>query len=100
MGEFDLDLGRIEQDLAGDEAGRVVLGVLGEDAAGKDWLGEIRQGRVLVLAVDGDLNQVGHEFATGVKDFGGSLVHFRGFLIATPPGITVDTSNLSAAPTE
>jgi len=49
----------------------------------------------LVLSVDGDLNELAAGFAREVKDMGGELMHFRGFLVVTPPGVTIDTDRLS-----
>lgn len=49
---------------------------------------------MLVLSIDGELNELATDFAREIKDMGGHLVHFRGFLIVTPSGIHVDTDRL------
>jgi hypothetical protein len=49
---------------------------------------------VLVLNVDGDLNELAEPFARPVVDLGGNLTHFRGFLIVTPPGAGIDTDRV------
>jgi len=99
MGDFDgLDLQSVEDQLsdedAGDGGGRIVLGVLDGTTPGDEWVDLVEDGAVLVLNVAGDVNQLGSGFARDVSDGGGNLVHFRGFLIVTPPGITIDTDRL------
>lgn len=95
MGGFDLDLGSIEQEEIDAEDGRrVVLGVLNGDTPGEEWTKEITRGNVLVLAVEGDLNDLAASFARDVRDAGGSLMHFRGFLVVSPPGMAVDSDRL------
>ena len=95
MSGFDLDLGSIVQDELdpGDER-RVVLGVLDGETPGEEWHEEIARGNVLVLSVDGDLNELASSFAREVRDRGGSLMHFRGFLVVAPPGVAVDADRL------
>lgn len=95
MSGFDLDLGSIEQDEfdPGDDR-RVVLGILDGETPGDEWLEEVAHGNVLVLDVQGDLNDLASTFAREVRDAGGSLMHFRGFLVVTPPGMAVDTDRL------
>lgn len=93
MGDFDLDLGAIEQEMdSGDR--RIVLGVLDGETPDEEWLEEISQGNVLVLDVEGDLDALAEGFAGPVKEAGGSLVHFRGFLVVAPPDLDVDTDRL------
>lgn len=95
MSGFDLDLGSIEQEeLDPDGERRVVLGVLDGETPGEEWQEEVAKGNVLVLSVDGDLNELAASFARGVRDIGGSLMHFRGFLVVTPPGVPVDADRL------
>lgn len=94
MSEFDLDLGSIERELDTDEPPRIVLGVLDGETPGEEWIEEIAQGSVLVLNIDGDLSDLASDFANEVKANGGTLVHFRGFLIVAPPQITIDTDRL------
>jgi hypothetical protein len=95
MGDFDLDLRNAEEQL-GDEAleGRVTLGVLDGSTPDEEWLSAVESGDVLVLSVEGDLNELASGFARQVKDMGGQLVHFRSFLVVTPPKIDVDTDRL------
>lgn len=99
MGEFDgLDLQSVEDQLGdGDESdggGRIVLGVLDGTTPGEEWVDLVDNGAALVLNVEGDLNELGSEFAREVSEGGGNLVHFRGFLIVTPPGVSIDTDRL------
>ncbi|MGB9986028.1 DUF5779 family protein [Salarchaeum japonicum] len=98
MSDFELDLRSAEEhlspELESDFEGRVVLGVLDGDTGDEEWLGELEAGNVLVLAVDGDLDDLAGGFAGPVKDAGGTLMHFRSFLVVTPPGVDVDTDRL------
>ena len=97
MSDFDLDLRAVEEhieDVDVDVDGDVVLGVLDGTNEPTEWIGAIAEGNVLVLNVDGDVNERAAGFAREVTEAGGNLVHFRGFLIVTPPGIDVDTSRL------
>ncbi|QGA83034.1 Uncharacterized protein LC1Hm_1997 [Halomicrobium sp. LC1Hm] len=99
MSEFEgLDLQAVEDQMDTDEGGdgsdRIVLGVLDGSTGPDEWLETIHGGAVLVLNVDGDLNELAAGFARDVKETGGELVHFRGFLIVTPPGVTIDTDRL------
>ena len=95
MSGFDLDLGSIEEgEFDPGENRRVILGVLDGETPGEEWLEEVARGNVLVLNVEGDLNDLASSFAREIRDAGGSLVHFRGFLVVTPPGIEVDAERL------
>jgi hypothetical protein len=47
-----------------------------------------------VLNVEGDLNELAAGFARDIKEAGGQLMHFRGFLIVTPPGVSIDAERL------
>ncbi|PSP42216.1 hypothetical protein BRC68_12235 [Halobacteriales archaeon QH_6_64_20] len=97
MSDFDLDLGAVEQRMDEgdtDREGRVVLGVLNGTTPPAEWVETIEDGSVLVLSIDGDLNELAAGFAREVKEIGGELVHFRAFLIVTPPGIDIDTDRL------
>jgi hypothetical protein len=47
-----------------------------------------------VLNVEGDLNELAAGFARDVKEGGGELMHFRDFLIVTPPGVDIDAERL------
>lgn len=98
MSEFDLDLRTVEEEMedvtADDGSGRVVLGVLDGTTDPEEWVTHVEDGHVLVLAIEGDVNQRAAGFARDVTELDGDLVHFRGFLIVTPPGVTVDTDRL------
>ena len=94
MDDFDLDLGAAEREMRTAEDRRVVLGVLDGETDPDEWTAEIARGNVLVLAVEGDLNERAAGFAGDVKDAGGTLVHFRGFLVIGPPDLPIDTDRL------
>ena len=96
MSDFDLDLQAIESEIddEGGVATRVVLGVLDGATPKSEWVTEIEEGGVLVLAVEGDLNRLAGGFARDVRELGGELIHFRQFLIVTPPGVSIDTDRL------
>lgn len=96
MSDFDLDLRHAEEQLEELEYdGRVVLGVLDGSTPSEEWVLEIERGCVLVLSIDGDLNELAAGFARTIKDRGGELMHFRKFLIVTPPGVDIDTDRLA-----
>jgi hypothetical protein len=97
MSEFDLDLRNAEEQLKGGDDGgsEVVLGVLDGTTDPAEWIEAIENGDVLVLNVDGDLNRLAAGFARVVRDAGGTLMRFRGFLVVTPPGVGIDTDRLS-----
>ncbi|WP_336135675.1 DUF5779 family protein [Natronomonas amylolytica] len=95
MGDFDLDLQTAEGEL--DEAeggGRVVLGVLDGTTDPITWVEHVESGDVLVLSVEGDLNELAAPFARDIRDLGGELMHFRDFLVVSPPGRDIDTDRL------
>lgn len=104
MDDFDLDLRTVEEQLDEEPPGEapdidpetagVELGVLDGSTPPAEWIGAIEAGRVLVLAIDGDLNELAASFARDVYELGGDLVHFRGFLIVAPPEMAVDSSRL------
>lgn len=94
MDDFDLDLGAAEREMEGLEDRRVVLGVLDGGTDPKEWTAEVAEGNILVLAVDGDLNELAAGFAGDIKDAGGTLMHFRGFLIVAPPEFPIDSARL------
>lgn len=94
MPDFDLDLREAEaqmDDLPSDE---VVLGVLNGEAEATEWVQAVSNGNVLVLSIDGDLNELAAGFAREIKDMGGELMHFREFLIITPPETAINTDRL------
>lgn len=98
MGEdFDLDLqtaeGELDQDPVG--SGRVVLGRLDGSTPDEEWIEAVRDGAVLVLAVEGDLNRLAAGFARDIKELGGELVHFREFLVVSPPDVGIDSKRLN-----
>lgn len=94
MSGFDLDLGSIEREELDEGGRRVVLGVLDGATPPAEWVEEVAHGNVLLLDVDGDLNDLAAPFAREVRDAGGSLMHFRGFLVVAPPGVSVDADRL------
>jgi hypothetical protein len=98
MNEFDLDLRNAEEQLEdGDEDGgsEVVLGILDGGTDPDEWIGAVEDGKILVLNVEGDLNRLAAGFAREIRDAGGTLMRFRGFLVVTPPGVGIDTDRLS-----
>ena len=96
MSDFDLDLRTVEEhiDEELDIEGSIVLGMLDGTTPAEEWLETISKGNVLVLNVEGDVNELASGFARDIKESGGNLVHFRGFLLVTPPGVDVSTDRL------
>ena len=97
MGEFDLDLQAVEDKLDDQDDGhrRIVLDVLDGTTPDEEWIEMVDDGVVLVLNVDGDVNELAAGFARDVRDIGGELVHFRGFLLIAPTGVSIDTDRLN-----
>ena len=96
MADLDLDLQTAEGELDElEEGGRVVLGVLDGSTDDEDWIDHVENDDVLVLNVEGDLNELAAGFARDVRDMGGELMHFREFLVISPPGREIDTDRLS-----
>lgn len=96
MSDFDLDLRTAEGELDEPEVGdRVVLGVLDGTTEPEEWISHVESNDVLVLAIEGDLNELAAGFARDVRDMGGHLVHFRDFLVISPPGRDIDTDRLN-----
>lgn len=95
MSDWDLDLRHAEDQLEDAGSGDVVLGVLDGTTEAEEWIRNVEYGNVLVLNVDGDINELAAGFARDVRDMGGELMHFRGFLVVTPPGVDIDTDRLS-----
>lgn len=99
MSDFEgLDLQAVEDQMEADSdrpgSNRVVLGILDGETDDEEWVEHIKEGSVLVLNIDGDLNELAAGFARPVKDAGGDLIHFRGFLVVTPPGVQIDKDRL------
>ncbi|GAB7012353.1 DUF5779 family protein [Halolamina salina] len=95
MSDFGLDLTRAEEELPDDDgAGDVVLGVLDGETDPDEWIDAVRSGDVLVLDVAGDLNTLAAGFAREIRAEGGSLTHFRGFLVVAPSGVDIDADRL------
>ena len=94
MSDFGLDLERAEQELEGETEGDVVLGVLDGTTDPQEWVDTVDRENVLLLAIDGDLNTLAAGFAREVREAGGSLMHFRGFLVVTPEGVDIDSDRL------
>lgn len=100
MGKFNLDLRAVEEHIddaadEGDGAGKVTLAVLDGSTPPEEWIEAVENGEILVLAIEGELNELAAGFARQIKDEGGDLVRFREFLIVAPAGVGVDTSRLS-----
>lgn len=100
MGDFEgLDLQSVEDELDdGDDAGgsdRVVLGVLDGTTPPEEWIALVDAGNVLVLNVEGDLNELAAGFARDIKEDGGELMHFRDFLVVAPAGVSIDADRLN-----
>jgi len=95
MTDWDLDLRHAEDQLDDVGSGDVVLGILDGSSEPDEWVRNVEYGNVLVLNVEGDLNELAAGFAREVRDMGGGLMHFRGFLVVTPPGVDIDTDRLS-----
>jgi hypothetical protein len=95
MGDFDLDLQTAEGELEDpDPNGQVVLGVLDGTTDPEAWIEHVENDDVLVLNVEGDLNELAAGFAREIRDLGGELMHFRGFLVVSPPGREIDPDRL------
>jgi SepF-like predicted cell division protein (DUF552 family) len=94
MSNFDLDLRDAEAELGDLPSDQVVLGVLDGETPADEWAQAVRQGNILVLSVEGDLNTLAAGFAREIKDMGGELMHFREFLIVTPTEIQINTDRL------
>jgi hypothetical protein len=95
---FDLDLRSAEEeidDIVAEEFDeRVVLGVLDGSTAPENWVTEVLDGAVLLLSIEGDLNELAAPWAADVKEQGATLMHFREFLVVAPPGVDIDTDRL------
>ncbi len=94
MTDFGLDLERAEQELEEAASGDVILGVLDGTSDPQEWIDAVDSGNVLLLAIEGNLNQLAAGFAREVRGEGGSLMHFRGFLVVTPEGVEIDSNRL------
>ena len=96
MTDFGLDLRAVEEQMDADEEGegRVVLGVLDGTTPPSEWVETVVGGSVLVLAVEGDVNELAASFAGEIREADGDLIQFRDFLIVTPPGVGIDRSRL------
>jgi hypothetical protein len=89
--EDRLDTGSDDTPLASD---RVVLDVLDGTTPPEEWIQLVASGAVLVLHVDGDLNELAAGFAGDIRNGGGNLMHFRGFLVVTPTDVGIDADRL------
>lgn len=96
MSDFDLDLQTVEDQMDGDEreGSRIVLGILDGSTPDEEWVAAVDGGAVLVLDVEGDVNQLASGFAREITERGGELMRFRNFLLVTPPGVVIDTGRL------
>lgn len=96
---FDLDLRNAEAELDTEELSSeldvdVVLGILDGSTPPEEWTELILDGAVCILAVEGDLNELAAPFAADVNDEGATLMHFRDFLVISPPGVKIDADRL------
>ncbi|ADJ15496.1 DUF5779 family protein [Halalkalicoccus jeotgali] len=97
MADFNLDLRSVEEHIDeedGENDTRITLGVLDGSTPPEEWIAATERGEVLVLAVEGELNELASGFAREISESGGDLVHFREFLLVTPDGVSVDTDRL------
>ena len=96
MSDFDLDLQAVEDQMDDDEreGSRIVLGILDGSTPDAEWIAEVDSGAVLVLDVEGNVNELAAGFARDVTEMGGELMRFRDFLLVTPPGVVIDTERL------
>jgi len=106
MSDFDLDLRAVEDMMDDQEEaeGGVVLDVAllrdrprplaGRGRPVEHAQDDAEEGNVLVLAVEGDVNELAAGFAGEVREAGGDLVQFREFLVVSPPGVGIDRSRL------
>jgi hypothetical protein len=94
MSDFGLDLERAEQELEEETEGDVILGVLDGSTNPREWIDAVERQNVLFLAIEGDLNTLAAGFAREVREAGGSLMHFRGFLVVTPEDVEIDSDRL------
>jgi len=94
MSDFELDLRAVEEHIEDDDEAGIVLDVLDGSTPPEDRVETIEEGHALLLAVEGDFNELAAGFAREVVEIGGNLVHFRGFLLVTPPEFGVDNSRL------
>lgn len=93
--DFSLSLGDIEDEMDGEGViGDVVLGVLDGSTDPEEWVRNVEYGNVLVLDIEGDLNELAQGIAPDISELGGGLTHFRGFLVVSPPGVEIDTDRL------
>lgn len=96
MGDSDLDLQTAEDELDDlDTGGDVVLGVLDGTTDPGEWVAHVENDDVLVLNIEGDLSELAAGFARDIRELGGELMHFRDFLVISPPGRDIDTDRLS-----
>jgi hypothetical protein len=95
MGDFDLDLQTAEGEIEFPDGDRIVLGVLDGSTPAAEWVAAVEAGNALVLDIDGELPELAEGFAPQVKEMGGELIHFRGFLVVAPPGVEIDTDRLN-----
>lgn len=95
MGDFKLNLASAEEHLDGEDVeGDVVLATLDGTTDPAEWIRSVENGNTLFLAIEGDLNELATGFAREIKDMGGSLMHFRNFLVVTPPDTNINTDRL------
>ena len=94
MSDFELDLQSAEGEMELPDGDSVVLGVLDGTTPGDEWVATVEADNTLVLDIDGELADLAASFAPRVKEMGGELMRFRGFLIVAPPDTGIDTDRL------
>lgn len=97
MSDFGLDLASVEEKIDEEHLDgntEVVLGVLNGTTDPDDWVEIVSDGNVLVLAIEGNLEELADELAREIMETGGDIVHFRSFLIIAPPAIDIDNDRL------
>ena len=101
MSGFDLDLQTVEEhidDETDDESARtIVLGILDGSTPDEEWIDAVEAGKVLVLSIEGDVNELAAGFAREINDAGGELVRFREVLVVTPPDVAIDMERLRSS---
>lgn len=96
MSDFDLDLKAAEDRMEGDwlDENRVVLDVLDGSTPDEERVETVDDGAILVLAVEGDVEELAAGFAREVQEGGGDLMTFRDMLIVTPADVVIDHDRL------
>jgi hypothetical protein len=99
MSDFDLDLQSVEEHIdtedVADWDAEIIVGKLDGSTPDEEWRSAVLEdGNALVLAVEGDINELAAGFARDIRDAGGYLVTFRDMLLIAPPGVSIDTDRV------